>query len=264
VLDFASPAFPYVALCGVCLTVILLTQMAQGHSALFGLLVLLAGVTGVLLRTGLAAAGLVLLVAAGQIVHVTPFGLEFGGRAGIESSAALFSPRDLPLCAAVVGFVAGNYRLLALHRHIFPPDYRMLALRRLRARNESSRPAQVEQRRPVGLIRPLEPVLLVLALPLWALAGQVAWALMARQEIVPQIEPDPAVARVTVGAVLVVPALVTAAVLLRVWRLRRMTGEEAALLMQDHLWRETAGEQRLLTRWLAWFWLQDRQRKERR
>jgi hypothetical protein len=32
--------------------------------------------------------------------------------------------------------------------------------------------------------------------------------------------------------------------------------------MQDTLWRETRGEQRYLTRWLAWFWIKEHERKE--
>ncbi len=263
-LAFGTPAFPYVALCGVCLTVILLAQMAQGHSALFGLLVLLAGVTGVLLRTAIAPAGLVLLVAAGQMIRLGPLGLEFGNRGWVDpDTRPLFSPGDVPLCVAVLGFVIGNYRLLGLHRHIFPPDYRLLALRRIRARGTPWQALRIEQRRPVAGIRPLEQVLLVLALPLWALAGQVAWAVISRQQSLPALE-DATTIRVTVGMIFLVPTVVTAAALLRVWRLRRITADEAALLMQDHLWRETRGEQRLLTRWLAWFWLRDKERKEQR
>ena len=56
------------------------------------------------------------------------------------------------------------------------------------------------------------------------------------------------------GGVLAVAAM------LRYLALRRLTAPEAALYLQDVLWRETRGEQRRLNRWLAWAWLRRRRR----
>jgi hypothetical protein len=106
----------------------------------------------------------------------------------------------------------------------------------------------------------VEVGLLVMSLPLAPLLAQVFWAGLA-----PPREMLGLPARLwrflLVGWSLGLGVFVTAAVL-RQWRRRLMTPDEAALLLQDTLWHETRREQRRLNRWLAWARLRRRPRKE--
>src|SRR5262249_27020692 len=115
-------------------------------------------------------------------------------------------------------------------------------------------------RRSVRLVTPTELALLVVSLPLWALVAQVVWWWLNRPRNV--LGWTPWAARLTVLLACLIPGLVLAAAVLRQLRRRRMTADEAVLLLQDTLWNETRGEQRWYTRWLAWFWLKQREFKE--
>ena len=238
--------------------VLLLVQMAQGQSALLGLAIVVVSVLGLTTRMRMTPVLLVLLLAVSQIGRQ----LLLGGIRSryVEQPELTFRISDVLLCLAVLGFVIGHYRLQGLTRNIFPVDYRLFGLRRIRAPGSHWRMPAIERRRAMHLISPVEQALLVLSLPFWALAAQLVWIVASRP--LGLLDWDPWVVRLAVLVVLLVPASVVGAALLGYWRRRRMTLDEATLLLQDTLWRETRGEQRWFTRWLAWFRIQENERKE--
>jgi hypothetical protein len=253
-----SPAFGYAALCGASLAVTVLVLMQQGLNLLVTMLILLVGILGLVTRMKLAPLLLVVLVAVCQIIQQF-YWVDFRSRMEMPMGAA-FRVGDALIGAAVLGFVAGHYRLQGLSRHLFPPDQRFYYLRRHIKVPASLLRALVERRRSPQLVTPAELALLVVSLPAWALAAQVAWLWLARPRDV--LEWDAWLARLTVLLVVMIGGLVAAAAVLRHLRRHRMTLDEATLVLQDTLWNETRGEQRWYTRWLAWFWLRRKEQEQ--
>jgi hypothetical protein len=253
---YRSPALNYLAVCGAGLAVLVLMLLNQGQSQLLTLLVLAAGVLGVLTRVAIAPLTLLLLIAVSQLMQQLTW-VDFRWR-WLEQSRAEFVPADLLLAAGLLAYTVGHYRLQSLTRHIVPPDVRLRVLYRYQrpAGLDRALPT-VERRRAARLVTPTELVFLLLGLPVWVLLGQVAWHFLARARDVLAREYNvhewlPWVARLVTLALVLIGGLVLTAAVLRYVRRWRMTADEARLVMQDVLWNETRGEQRWFARWLTW------------
>jgi hypothetical protein len=144
---------------------------------------------------------------------------------------------DLVLCVAVLGYVLGHYRLLALVRNIFPPDPRLP-------------PGEPSQRRSADLVTGWEMALVGLALPLHAGLALVVWALMMGEEtpLDMSIELWRVLRLVWAGLAVLTAAGIAASYL----RQTTATTEESLLYLQDQCWRQTRREQSSLNRWLTW------------
>jgi hypothetical protein len=117
-----------------------------------------------------------------------------------------------------------------------------------------------------------EYTLLLIPLPLCAGLAEVCLALLPTRPVVLDLPLHwwQATARLPAawwGALILVWMLslgwLVVSSLLNYWGQRRMTPEEATVLLQDTLWHETRREQRRLNRWLAWARLRRAGRKER-
>jgi hypothetical protein len=170
---------------------------------------------------------------------------------------------DLFLCAGALAYVVGFYRLQGMVQFIFPRDPRPRPEPpRLRPGQPPRRrwaPPEPPPRRSPGLATAGEFVLFLMALPAWPVLG-----LLAVQFLVPDLEisgagdsfgetlrkdlwPFRLLVWGGVAGMLVVSGLLS----YLAWG--RRTPAEAALLVQDVVWRETAWEQRRLSSWRAWF-----------
>jgi len=243
-LDPRSGAFGYVALCGAALAVLLLVLLQRGQNLVVSLLILSVGVAGVLTRMRLAP-----LLVLGLVTFNELFQQFTVSQAHEPELGRVFQVSDVLLCAALLGFVAGQYRLQGLGRFVFPPDEHVGQIR--------TPITVVQRRRSALLVTPQEVSLLAVSLPFWALAAQLAWHWLAQQRAL--LEWDGRIVRATVCLFALVTGLTVAAAVLHHVRRRRMTLEEATLLLQDTFWNETRGEQRWLARWLAWFWLRHKE-----
>jgi hypothetical protein len=229
---------------------LLLIQIRQGQGLFVSLLLVVVGGGGLLGRLRLAPLLLLLLVALTEILR-RYFDADMRWHSSPQPGAT-FRTADLLRAVAVLGYMVGHYRLQGLYRYIFPPDYRLAG---------GQRPApEVARRRSVNAMTTLEEPLLILSLPAFALVGQLAWVGLAQPREL--LDWDAWVVRLTIIITTIVLGVSLTAALLTTWRRRWMTPAQAQLMMQDTLWRETRGEQRLFTRWLAWFWIRERARKE--
>ena len=187
-------------------------------------------------------------------------GFGMGGR---------FQFADMLLCAAALAYLAAHYRLVGLSAQLFPRD----------PRRPSGPPSgwahsnQIEARRSEQAVAPQEAALLAATVPGWVGLGAVAWAwLMERRppvlewpspfwrEIYPElarrgdrlfIDLPPTLWRAVVLVWLAGAALIVIGGFIHYLGWRRLSPPEAALFLQDELWRETCREQRLLGRWLV-------------
>lgn len=201
---------------------------------------------------GLYVMAWVRFMLAGRWVHPLP-------PPRLPSRAAL-PLSDVLLAVSLLAYAVGQYRLQGLLVRLFPPDPRRRRAAASGGKAEVRKAAEA-LRRPPELVTTREVVVLLLALPACAGLAALFRAWLQRQEP-PLMTDGPAWQGILVvwllgGGVLAVAGL------LRYLALRRMTPPEAALYLQDVLWRETRREQRRLNRWLAWAWLRRRRREER-
>ena len=244
---------PYAILCLAALGVIALLEMQRGLR-LVAPIVLLIGLLGVLTR--MRAAPLLLLVTFAA-VHLEEQHRLFGfgwDEQELPWRRRTFRATDVALCAAMLAYFVGHYRLQAVGSYLFPPDPR------LRDGSPGRAGRVVQMKRSPRLVTTDEVGWLVLTLPVPALLGQLAWMALARPWNVLGL-PLPVGRLLLLFWVLAIAAFVVAA-LLGHWRSRQMTAEEGTLFLQDTLWRETRGEQRRINRWLGWSRVR-RRRKER-
>ena len=120
----------------------------------------------------------------------------------------------------------------------------------------------LEEKRPAGQITAREIAWLVATLPLWAVAAQLAWALIPRQWYLLGF-PATSIQILVVLWLLAVGFAVVRA-FLNYWKHRRHDPATAQLYLQDLLWRDTRGEQRRVNRWLAWWKLEELKKLMRR
>ena len=249
----------YRVLSGVALFVIILMEATDGLSLTVPL-ILLFGLVGIVWRVP-AAPGLVLFFyAVGQFFrseYVRAMGMR---RRGLF--VADFPPVDMPdlvLAGAIVAFFAAQYRLHGVLGSMIPFDVRRRRRAGLGAQLPTEDGEQVQ--RPRKTVSLYEAPILVLTLPLWVLIGQLLWLVIAaRREDYPL--PQWTLRLVMMVWILGVPTLVVGS-LLHYWYRRGMSPEEARLYLQDTQWRETAREQRRVSRFLAWARLRRKRREEK-
>ncbi len=161
---------------------------------------------------------------------------------------------DLGVCLAVLAYAAGQYRLLALTRHVLPPDTRRRTLP-----GQGKAAARDGPRRSPGSVGPWELPSLLLALPLWAVIAAAFWT---RLELEEPMQDLPVVAwRALLLAWVFGLGLAVTATGLSYISMGQATRAEARVYLQDQAWRETRRDQARLNRWLVWARLR-RQRKE--
>lgn len=163
---------------------------------------------------------------------------------------------DILLSLAVLAFVAGHYRLQSLTHSILPVDRRRSTA--VDGRWKIDRPV-----RSARLVTPNEIVTLLLTLPIWALAAQLAWLWLGREWEMPGIPGD--LGRLLVVLWLFGMGLLLTATVFAHWRRRQYDVVAADMLLQDVLWRETRREQRSINRWYSYGWIRGgEQVRERR
>jgi hypothetical protein len=144
---------------------------------------------------------------------------------------------DLMLCAAVLAYVMGHYRLLSLMRRIFPAD-------------PQRRRSDPVQRRSADLVTGWETALLGLALPVWTGLAGVVW--MGATEEGPPLNMPREWWRVLRLVWAALAVLAAAGIAVSYLRQTTATPEESLLYLQDQCWRQTRREQTILNRWLTW------------
>jgi len=171
----------------------------------------------------------------------------------IHEGQRTFRLSDMILCAATLAYIAGQFRLQGLLDHIVPIDPR---------RREGSprwhvgllsiryQPEVVREKRAASLVTREEIGMLILGSALWAGLAQICWNFLPLEKGNPGF-PLP-VWRAIFLAWIIGAGLYIVFGLLDYFSQRVMAPEEAALFLQDVLWKETRGEQRRLNRWRAW------------
>jgi hypothetical protein len=259
----SPPARQYLLVCLLSLLVLTLGLVVKGFGE-WALPPLLLGVVGVVFHWR-AAPALVPLLLVVLTILVGPAGLYYLSHADLEETDALLDPL---LAAAALAYSLAHLRLLGLARHLFPPDARPLTATRPGRRTVRGRPHP----RPPEAVGPTEVPLALLAVPLWAALGFVAWMILSAQESpleeaswrLTRYQEDVrnALWRGVVVLWLGVLGLLLASAVLGYLRRLRAPLAENLLYLQDQLWRETRGEQSLLNRWLTWARLRAQKRKE--
>lgn len=237
----------YAALCGVSLGVIFLVQLQAGLLVL-NLLCVLFGTFGLVTKWRLGPIPLVMLVATAQLSLQIGQGRYFGpGQLPRSMDLA-----DVVLCAAVLGFVASHYRLQSIWYCLLPADPRRRAGLPRRVFPWLRKQARVvEEKRPADHITPQEIAWLVVTLPVWAVAAQVAWALIPKTWEALGIPTR--LVQILVVLWLLTVGFFVVRTFLNFWKHRGHDAATAQLYLQDLLWRDTRGEQRRVNRWLAWW-----------
>jgi hypothetical protein len=232
---------PYYVICLVSMSVIWLVLLRRALPTSATLFPILVGILGIAARWRLAP---VLLLATLAVC------LKFESTYDVHKA---FHVSDLILCTATLAYIVAQFRLQGLLDHIIPIDPRrrqgsprwqvgMLSIR--------YQPKVVREARSPTLVNREEIGMLILGSALWAGLAQVCWNLLPMDRGNPGF-PQP-VWRAIVVAWIIGAGLYVVFGFLDYWSQRVMTAEEAALFLQDILWKETRGEQRRLNRWHAW------------
>jgi hypothetical protein len=246
---------------------------------LLGLWPALLGGAGLMLRWRLAP--VLVLLALAVLLFLAP------------SRSARDPVQGMLLGAAVLTFVVASYRLQSLRHFVFPRDPRQRALagkpRAASGRKQEERgvpaPAALPDRRRPGRLVSLEELsFLLVTVMLWVGVAPFCYPFV-------ESEPPPAgyetrwwerignqglqsmasgleglvelIWQFRGGFWLLGGGVLVASLLLNHLLFRRQSPEEAALFLQDMVWKETRREQRRLNRWLAWARLRQEKRKER-
>jgi hypothetical protein len=160
-------------------------------------------------------------------------------RPALIGPSSEFGMPDLLLGAGLFAYLAGHYRLLSVAINIFPAD----------PRRRGKRDPEAE-RRPPRLATGREILTLLAAWPIWTGLAWLCWRWLEHKETTLDIADYSWQAMVL--AWLVGLLFLVASALVRYGAQHQMRPEEAALFLQDTLWRETSREQRRINRWIAW------------
>lgn len=239
----------YTLVCVAALVAVVMVLAARGLSWP-ALLPLLAG--GAAALAGWSAGPPLVLLCVSVLLLVRVRDLHLTILAGLPD----WLPMDLTLAAALLVYVAAQYRVQSMVRHIFPPDLR----RRRRGRRTSTDIPlpPVEEPRSPDLVGPAEAARLVVILILVAALTALAWVLLLQWPPPWGFAHRPWALLVLAWLALGVSVTVMA---LSGWQhMNQAQPEQALMYLQDQLWRETRREQSRLNRWLVWLRLR-RQRK---
>jgi hypothetical protein len=271
--------YAYTVLCVACLGALVMVHLVQPDTPLsreiplpqnkiLGVLILAVGAMGIFAHLRSAPQLLLLIVAAPFLVrigfHVYSFvrlipvmGESYPPRPFSRS----FSVLDILQSCAMLGFTLGHFRLLSIRQNVFPPDPRLRQESKGPLKKPWKRRKILNPKRSPRLVTLLELGVALLALPIWALVAQYfsMWLYSTR----PMLGLTLATTRFFLtGWLILVPGLVLAG-LFYLWRQYQMSPEQAELIVQDALWQETRREQRRIYRWLTWWWIRHKQRKEK-
>jgi hypothetical protein len=238
----------YQILCGAGLLLVFFAQFEQGM-LLGNLLVVCIGLLGIV--TGMRSAPLLVLVIL--LIAQTGHHLALFQTLEVPQQRPFFHLGDLLLAIGMLTYVAGHYRLQSLWTSAVPVDPRQ----RRRVPRRGAGYEQAQQPRSERTLTPEEMARFILGLPMVAIAGQLAWWLLAQEWL-----PEVFIARVMRLIVLIwalAVGMLLAGWLLSLWQTRQMSSVEAQLYLQDTLWRETRREQRRIFRWLAWRKVRDQE-----
>jgi hypothetical protein len=255
---FTDPAVRNYLIAGLSALAMIFLVLFQQASDLGGLLIVVIGAAGLMLRWT-AAPAFVLFVLTYFMVF--PFGVPsdaFENRWEIEDG--FFRPTDLILTMAVLVYMACQFRILGfVHQAIAPHG----AIRR-----HDELPA----RRPPAVIAASElPVLMCLAFVL-VMCGQLVWWVVNSLEVVPTedfplrwVPSDPRYRRsieaggLPLGLTRFVVMVGLAAIVLLLgrlvfgyWRLRMLEPIEGAMILLDDGWLETKRERSRQEKWRIW------------
>jgi len=244
--DFPGPwqtpgLAPYFVICLVSMSVIWLVLLRRALPTSATLFPILVGILGIAARWRLAP---VLLLATLAVC------LKFESTYDVRKT---FHVSDLILCTATLAYIVAQFRLQSLTDHVIPVDPRrrqgpprwqvgFLTIRH--------QPRVVREARSPTLVNREEIGMLILGSALWAGLAQVCWNLLPVDH--PYLDFPSPVWRAVVVAWIIGAGLYVVFGLLDYWSQRSMSREEAAVFLQDVLWKETRGEQRRLNRWHVW------------
>ncbi|MBY0524930.1 MAG: hypothetical protein K2R98_16110 [Gemmataceae bacterium] len=234
--------YEYFCLAALLVLLLLLFQRGIGLTCLLPFLIGLGGIAG---RWRLALPALLVSLA----FVVTDTWLSNSGMAGIHQDDAL---NDFLLCAAVLGYAAGQMRLQGVAGQLLPPDSRVTEPAS-KAKDATEKPG-----RQADYAREL--LILGVSLVFWAGVAPLVWELLPGRV---GLAIAPRVWRLIVLGWLLILGLIVAGGLLRGLGRDARKRDEAILFLQDILWRETRREQARVQRWQAWRRLRaQRRRKE--
>jgi hypothetical protein len=228
----------------------------------------------------------VLLGGAGLLLRwrTSPLLLLFllSGLLFLSAPPSLHDPiQDMVLCASVLAFVAGHYRLQSLQHTVFPRDPRQ------RAGTRNPKRLNLASRQRSGRLVSMEELtFFLLVVLLWVGLATFGSSLVEPVRYPPTTDynrywwrdviSDPTGQAMTGGLEVLVEyvwrlgrllwllgaGVLVVSVLLNHVLFRRQSREEAALFLQDVVWKETRREQRRINRWLAWVRLRQQRGKE--
>jgi hypothetical protein len=239
----------YTILCLTALMGIVLALMENDHELI-----------GILLLAGIAALGVMAhWRAAPPLLLVGLAVLELYHRAtwsphshSVDWRDTVFT--DLVLCAAVLAYSAGQYRLLALSHSVFPIDTR-------RSPRRNGKPSDSSQRRSPQLPQPWEAPILAITAAGWAVAVSLFWLMLSAIPAPLHMAPGEWRGVLLIFVVGLTMAVLGGAAVYLDWL--TATPTEHLLFLQDQAWRETRREQNQINRWLTWARLRGQRRKEK-
>jgi hypothetical protein len=170
---------------------------------------------------------------------------------------------DILFCMALLVWIASYFRLLGVTHSIFPLDRRRRELARQRNRTDgSSQESRVVPRRSPELVSWSEPAWVISISLGCAVLSEAIWAWLRRQTsqadlafVVPtgiRVQFYDRIWQLIVLLWLFSILLIVAVGVLAYLGTLRLTPAEAALYLQDQVWRQTRREQARLNRWLTW------------
>lgn len=174
-----------------------------------------------------------------------PTGFRHGSGAIALPPYPRFGIADVLLCAATILYVAGYYRLLSLTNQVFPADPRRLGSGRARHTRLAL------ERRSRELVTAHEIGRLAATTPIWLVLAWLCSRWLENKET-QDLNIDDSSWQLMVLIWLLGLLFLLASSLVRYLAQGHMRPEEAALYLQDTLWRETSREQRRIHRWLVW------------
>lgn len=241
----ASPSVTprhYQAICGLALAGVMMLQVQQSTMALhisLGVTVLIGfiGVRALLYRSHISPMLVLITLALPYLFEQYYTNQGFTAPA---QSGRVFDVADVLLCVAALTYFIGHYRLNCLWFGVLPDAARGGA-------SAASGPPRV---RSLESLSAGELVGLVFTVPALALLAQFVFLFLTmRWRLIDMSPGTRQLAAVTWALFL---GVFLAAHAFRYWRRLGMDGVSARLMLQDLLWQETRGEQRRISRWLAW------------
>ena len=240
--------------------VILLMALLQRNFGFLSIFPILVGSLALAARWRMAPLMLLLVLAGGLFVQgrMRP-SFQF-----FNASQAL---SDVILIGSVLVYVIANYRLQGLMLNLFPADARLPLPRKVRKKRQKSAvlpplPETLLQRRSPNTVTPRELGGMLASVVLIELIGAFCWFGLQVWQGDPLRGESRGVAwslillAWIVGMAILLPATVFALV-----RWRRLTKQEAVMILQDAVWLETRKEQASINRWIVWARQKSRRKK---